>query len=158
MPLVPVCLASELPPGARRIVAHGKVTVGVFNVGGVWHAYRNVCPHAGAPVCEGPVSGTTLPSRVYEYNTGREGSILRCPWHGWEFDLTNGEHLVDPETRLKKIPVELASVCDAPESPGAPDPARPCPSPSALSPGSPDQNLVEFPVELAEGRLFVRLP
>jgi nitrite reductase/ring-hydroxylating ferredoxin subunit len=39
---------------------------------------------------------------VYEYKYGRESEILRCPWHGWEFDLLNGEHLVDPETKLKQ--------------------------------------------------------
>ncbi|MCC2683645.1 MAG: hypothetical protein K0R75_544 [Paenibacillaceae bacterium] len=27
---------------------------------------------------------------------------MRCPWHGWEFDLLNGEHLVDPDTKLKR--------------------------------------------------------
>jgi nitrite reductase/ring-hydroxylating ferredoxin subunit len=35
-----------------------------------------------------------------------EGCILRCPWHGWEFDLRTGEHLVDPQNRLKAVPVE----------------------------------------------------
>jgi nitrite reductase/ring-hydroxylating ferredoxin subunit len=39
---------------------------------------------------------------VYEYSYGRENEILRCPWHGWEFDLLNGEHLVDPDTKLKR--------------------------------------------------------
>jgi nitrite reductase (NADH) small subunit len=148
MPLVPVCPASELPPGARRIVVQGKVSVGVFNVGGAYHAFRNVCPHGGAPVCEGPVSGTTLPSPVYEYNTGRAGCILRCPWHGWEFDLTTGEHLVDPDTRLKRIPVELAASGSAPGTPS---------SSSACS-NSSSENLEQFPVELTEGHLFVRLP
>ncbi len=139
MPLLPVCPAADLPPGARRIVAHGKISVGVFNVAGAYHAYRNICPHGGARVCEGPVSGTTLPSPVYEYNTGRAGCILRCPWHGWEFDLTTGEHLVDPETRLKRIPVELGAA------------TAPCP-------GGASENLERFPVELADGQLFVRLP
>ena len=79
----------------------------MFNVGGEFFAYRNICPHAGAPVCVGKISGTTLPSPVYEYDYGREGCILRCPWHGWEFDLRSGEHLVDPETKLKRIALEI---------------------------------------------------
>jgi hypothetical protein len=58
-------------------------------------------------VCVGKISGTTLPSPVYEYDYGREGCILRCPWHGWEFDLKTGEHLVDPETKLKRIDVKV---------------------------------------------------
>ena len=58
-------------------------------------------------MCVGKISGTTLPSPVYEYDYGREGCILRCPWHGWEFDLKTGEHLVDPETKLKRIALEI---------------------------------------------------
>lgn len=139
--LLPVCPAAELPPGARRIVTHGKISVGVFNVAGAFHAYRNICPHGGAPVCEGPVSGTTLPSPVYEYTVGRAGCVLRCPWHGWEFDLTTGEHLVDPDTRLKKIPVELTD--DSPACAAA-DPTG--------------EDLERFPVEVSSGLIHVRLP
>jgi len=142
MPLHPVCIVAELPPGSRKIVAFGKVSVGIFNVTGAYHAYRNICPHAGAPVCEGSVAGTTLPSLVYEYKTGREGCILRCPWHGWEFDLTTGEHLVDPRTRLKRIPVEVGSL-----SPVA-----------ALACNGQCENLNKFPVEIADGQVCVRLP
>jgi nitrite reductase/ring-hydroxylating ferredoxin subunit len=64
-----------------------------------------MCPHAGAPVCAGLVGGTTLPSGVYEYRLGCEGAILRCPWHGWEFDLRSGEHLTDSRIRLRGFPV-----------------------------------------------------
>jgi nitrite reductase (NADH) small subunit len=102
----PVAQTADVPPGARKLVTVGPVEIGLFNVGGVIHAYRNVCPHAGGPVCQGRISGTSLPSKVYEYAYGMEGRILRCPWHGWEFDLASGQHLVDPETRLKEIRVE----------------------------------------------------
>jgi nitrite reductase (NADH) small subunit len=133
MPLHPVGPVAGFPVGAKRIVTFGKVSVGVFNVDGTLYAYRNVCPHAGAPVCEGPVSGTTLPSPVYEYNVGRAGCILRCPWHGWEFDLTTGAHLVDPDLRLKAIPVEVG-------------------------PEQPADSLEKFPVEISAGQIYVRLP
>jgi nitrite reductase/ring-hydroxylating ferredoxin subunit len=83
--------------------------IGVFNVGGKYFAYRNVCPHAGAPVCLGKICGTNLTSDVYKLEYGREGEILRCPWHGWEFDLLTGEHLVDERTRLKSYEVEVAA-------------------------------------------------
>jgi nitrite reductase/ring-hydroxylating ferredoxin subunit len=26
---------------------------------------------------------------------GKDQEVLRCPWHGWEFDLTSGKHLAD---------------------------------------------------------------
>jgi nitrite reductase/ring-hydroxylating ferredoxin subunit len=102
----PVAKASDIPPGGRKLVRAGSAEVGLFNVGGELRAYRNVCPHAGAPVCTGRVSGTSMPSGVYEYIYGMEGCVLRCPWHGWEFDLRTGGHLVDPRNRLKAVPVE----------------------------------------------------
>ncbi|MEM7504956.1 MAG: Rieske 2Fe-2S domain-containing protein [Pseudomonadota bacterium] len=37
---------------------------------------------------------------------GREGEILACPWHGWEFDLLTGECLTDRK-RLLTYPVEV---------------------------------------------------
>jgi nitrite reductase (NADH) small subunit len=101
-----VAQAGELPPGARKLVRVGGIEIGLFHVGGAVRAYRNACPHAGAPVCTGRVSGTSMPSQVYEYIYGMEGCVLRCPWHGWEFDLRTGEHIVDPQTRLKSVPVE----------------------------------------------------
>lgn len=133
--LHPVCPVAELAPGQRKLVTIGRVEIGVFNVNGEFHAYRNICPHAGAPVCVGKISGTTLPSPVYEYSYGRDNCIIRCPWHGWEFDLKTGEHLVDPETRLKKFPVEVAGVCD-----------------------HASENLDKFPVEIQAGILHVSLP
>jgi nitrite reductase (NADH) small subunit len=100
-----VAKAGEIPPGGRKIVMAGRLEVGLFNVGGEIKAYRNACPHAGAPVCVGRISGTSQPSQVYEYIYGSEGCILRCPWHGWEFDLRTGRHLVDPENKLKEMKV-----------------------------------------------------
>ncbi len=103
----PVARIDEIPPGGRKLVTVGKIQLGIFNVAGKFFAYRNVCPHGGAPVCTGKISGTTLPSLVYEYDYGHQGCILRCPWHGWEFDLRTGRHLVDEGTRLKRIDVQL---------------------------------------------------
>jgi len=100
-----VARVGEIPAGGRKVLVVGKLSIGIFNVAGELKAYRNACPHAGAPVCEGRISGTSLPSKVYEYAYGLEGCILRCPWHGWEFDLRTGAHLVDPETKLKAIAV-----------------------------------------------------
>ncbi len=105
-----VARVDEIPIGKSKIVEvpmWGKtVEVGVFNVGGVWVAYRNVCPHAGAPVCEGRVCGTTAASGVYQYELAKRGEILRCPWHGWEFDLLDGKQLVDEKMKLKSYEVE----------------------------------------------------
>ena len=91
-----VSRVEELPPGSRKIVRIGGREIGVFNSGGTLFAMRNSCPHQGAPLCLGPVTGTTLPSAPGEYIWGKEGRILRCPWHGWEFDMETGVGLYDP--------------------------------------------------------------
>ena len=53
-------------------------------------------PHQVTPLCLGSVTGTTLPSKPGEYVWGMDGQVLRCPWHGWEFDLNTGGGLYDP--------------------------------------------------------------
>ncbi|CAG7627578.1 Rieske (2Fe-2S) protein [Paenibacillus allorhizosphaerae] len=105
----PVMQADELSDGGHKIVEVKGIQYGIYRIDGKYYAWRNVCPHAGAQVCLGKVCGTRLPSLVYEYKYGRENEILRCPWHGWEFDLLTGEHLVDPDTKLRKGMLEVGS-------------------------------------------------
>lgn len=93
-----VATVEEIPIGARKIVSIGGRSIGVFNVGGHFYALRNLCPHQQAPLCEGRVMGTTLPSRPGEYRLGMEGQVLRCPWHAWEFDLATGRSIFDPQS------------------------------------------------------------
>jgi 3-phenylpropionate/trans-cinnamate dioxygenase ferredoxin subunit len=98
----------EIPPGARRIVRIDGRAIGVLNVDGRYYAIRNVCPHHGAPLCEGRIEGTMLPSAPHEYVFGMRNRILRCPWHGFEFDLETGRSLFDPEgMRVKVYPVTV---------------------------------------------------
>lgn len=116
-----VCRVEELEPGERKIVEVNARSIGVFNLHGSFHALRNVCPHQLAPLCLGRLTGTTLPSQVGEYVWGREGEIIRCPWHGWEFDVTTGRSIFNPHrVRIKSYPVVVepaeptASTCSAP--------------------------------------------
>jgi nitrite reductase/ring-hydroxylating ferredoxin subunit len=37
----------------------------------------------------------------------REGEIIRCPWHLWEFEIATGRCLVDPHVRVKTYPVAI---------------------------------------------------
>lgn len=100
---------SELPPGGRAIVEVEGRSIGVFNVNGAYYALRNSCPHQAAPLCLGSIKGMTLPSKPGEYIWAREGEILRCPWHGWEFDLTTGRSIFNPHkmrVRTYEVTVE----------------------------------------------------
>src|SRR4051812_48220610 len=85
-----VCRAEELPTGARTLVEVGGRSIGVFNVDGRLYALRNACPHHGAPLCAGPVTGRMLPSEPQVYQYGDHHSVVRCPWHGYEFRLADG--------------------------------------------------------------------
>ncbi|MEQ7129370.1 Rieske (2Fe-2S) protein [Actinopolymorpha sp. B11F2] len=95
-----ICAVSELPPGQRKIVKVKGRSIGVFNIDGDFYALRNTCPHQGAPLCLGSLNGTTSPSKPGEYIWSREGEILRCPWHGWEFDVRNGRSIHNPHKTL----------------------------------------------------------
>lgn len=103
-----VAPVSELPPGERRIVEVEGRSIGVFNVGGSYYALRNACPHQGAPLCLGSLGGTSAPAAPGEYVWEREGEILSCPWHGWEFDIRTGRSLFDPrKTRVRSYEVAV---------------------------------------------------
>lgn len=103
----PVAKASEIEPGDRKLVEVKRHSIGLFNVNGRFVAALNVCPHELAPVCKGRLGGTTLPSDPGTYRWGRDGEILTCPWHGWEFGLLDGRMLADPRIRLRLYPVEI---------------------------------------------------
>ena len=103
-----VCRVEELPPGERKIVAvHGR-TIGVFNVGGRYYALLNRCPHKASPLCRGILTGLTTGPAPYQYEVQRQGEILRCPWHGWEFDITNGRSVFNPHrVRVRSYEVTI---------------------------------------------------
>jgi nitrite reductase/ring-hydroxylating ferredoxin subunit len=101
-----VAKVSDFAEKNLKIVEVKGMEIGIYRVDGQYYAWRNFCPHAAAPVCAGMVCGTRLPSMVYEYEYGRDQEILRCPWHGWEFDLKTGRHLVDSGYKLRGYPVE----------------------------------------------------
>lgn len=107
MPRHIICRVSELGPGECKIVEVGR-SIGVFNVHGDYYALRNLCPHQGAPLCRGIITGTTQPSQPGEFIWRKDGEILRCPWHGWEFDITNGRSIFNPhKLRVKTYDVTV---------------------------------------------------
>jgi 3-phenylpropionate/trans-cinnamate dioxygenase ferredoxin subunit len=105
-----VATVREIPPGGRKIVEVGGRTIGVFNVAGEFFALRNSCPHQGGPLCKGAVSGFLQATVPGQYTYLRQGEILRCPWHGWEFDIRTGQSWYDPvQTRVRRYKVTVES-------------------------------------------------
>lgn len=105
-----VCPAEDLAPGERRIVEVDSLSIGVFNVDGEYYALNNVCPHQLAPLCEGRITGTVQSDRVGEYEWEKDGQIVQCPWHHWEFDITSGESVFNPhKVRTRTFDVEVVA-------------------------------------------------
>jgi len=116
MPKHVVATVDEIPPGERKIVEVAGRSIGVFNVDGVFYALRNRCPHQGGELCRGHLSAFVSSTKPGEYQRSRHGQILRCPWHGWEFDVTTGQSWFDPrKIRVRAYEVTLEPVeADAP--------------------------------------------
>jgi nitrite reductase/ring-hydroxylating ferredoxin subunit len=101
-----VCAVVDLPPGERKVVHVGKVSIGVLNVDGEIYALRNRCPHRGGLLCEGYMGGTLVPSSSGSYEFRDSDYIVQCPWHRWEFDVRTGETYPTASTfRAKTYPV-----------------------------------------------------
>ena len=88
----------ELPPGARKVILVGRREIVVVNSGETLFAVFNRCPHQQAPLSAGSLAGAVLPTAtVGERRYGMELAVLRCPWHKYEFDLSTGRCLADPD-------------------------------------------------------------
>jgi 3-phenylpropionate/trans-cinnamate dioxygenase ferredoxin subunit len=82
----------------------------VFNVGGEFFAVLNRCPHQGGPLCTGNTLGFLRSAGVGEFVYSRPGEVIRCPWHGWEYDLRTGQSWFDPQRVLvRRYDVSVAS-------------------------------------------------
>jgi nitrite reductase (NADH) small subunit len=83
--------ASEIPVGTIKEVNVDGTAVAVANIAGTYHAINNTCLHRGGPLGEGTL----------------EGKIVTCPWHGWQFDVTNGKSVQNPAAGVACYPTEL---------------------------------------------------
>lgn len=95
--------------GEFVIINAGKHSVGIIRLrGGELKAVRNRCPHKSAPICRGIVGGTWPPSQPGELRFDRDGEVLVCPWHGFEYDLQDGREMYrDMPTRLRFFAVAV---------------------------------------------------
>ena len=77
---VKMATLDDLPVGAAKEVEHEGRVYAIFNVAGTLMVIDGICPHQGGPLAEGMV----------------EGTIVTCPWHGWQFDMINGKVVQNP--------------------------------------------------------------
>jgi nitrite reductase/ring-hydroxylating ferredoxin subunit len=99
--------ADELARGQVRRAEVGGIAVVVMRLAdGTLRALRDVCSHEGARLSEGWLIPRLVASDV-GFPTS-EGVVLRCPWHGYEFDVDTGRCLADPErVRARAYPVTV---------------------------------------------------
>ena len=101
-----VATVDEIPPGQRKLVnANGRDII-IFNVDGEYFAVGNRCPHEGASLCKGRVVGLVEATEPGAYRYSRRGELIRCPWHGWEYDLESGEFMGNRRWKLRKFETE----------------------------------------------------
>ena len=103
-----VAAVSDIPPGGRKLVTVRGRPIAVFNLGGEFFGLLNRCPHQGGSLCEGALTGLVEATAPGDYRYTRQGEILRCPWHGWEFDVRTGQSACDPDKiRTRSYPVGI---------------------------------------------------
>lgn len=107
-----VAEVGALDPGERLIVQLEGREIGVFRRGDEYRSYPNWCPHQGGPLCEGSLTGTqetTFDRKTLEQDTQwiRDGEVLTCPWHGWQFDIDTGNCLSREKIKLPSYPVSV---------------------------------------------------
>jgi nitrite reductase (NADH) small subunit len=78
---VKLATLDELPPGSAKEVEFEGRVFALFNTGGIISAIDGICPHQGGPLAEGLV----------------EGTMVTCPWHGWQFDVRSGKTPLGPK-------------------------------------------------------------
>src|SRR5262245_55511885 len=81
--LVRVAAKTDVMPGAAIAVEVKDQKIALFNIGGIYYAIGGTCTHRGGPLSQGAVAGT----------------IVTCPWHGAQFDVTTGDVLAPPAPR-----------------------------------------------------------
>jgi nitrite reductase/ring-hydroxylating ferredoxin subunit len=85
------CSVNELPPGGRKLVKLNGIDIALFNIGGTVFAIKNRCPHRSGPLIRG--------------FTDAAGGI-KCPMHGWRFDLRNGSSERPAQATVYPVKIE----------------------------------------------------
>ena len=87
-----VALTGDIPVGKRKRVEIKGLRISIFNIGGKYFAIYDTCPHKGtAPLIKGTL----------------DGIAIKCPNHGYRFDLKTGECNIDPALNTRVFPIKV---------------------------------------------------
>lgn len=113
-----VARADELKPGDRKLVDVGGRPIALFNLNGEYFAIGDKCPHEAGSLCKGRIVGLAESDGPGHYRLSRPGEFIKCPWHGWEFDIRTGQSYCDPSAvRVRSYDAAIASGRDVVKGP-----------------------------------------
>ena len=106
----PVGRVEEFTEGSRRVISCDGTEIGVFKIHGEFVAWYNQCSHRQGPVCQGRIYQKVIEPVDAEQRTrmlafDENETHIVCPWHGYEFHLSDGVHVADKRLRLQKFEV-----------------------------------------------------
>lgn len=76
---------------STELVMHGRI-IALFNVEGDYFALDGICPHQGGPLGQGAI----------------HGCVVSCPWHGWEYDVHDGQHQSISSLKHISLPIRIS--------------------------------------------------
>ncbi|MBM4075761.1 MAG: Rieske 2Fe-2S domain-containing protein [Planctomycetes bacterium] len=86
-----VASIDEIPQGTgKEFVVSGRI-VALYHIDEHFYALDGICPHAGGPLAQGKLSGC----------------VVTCPWHGWQFDVTTGQHCLNAQLKQTRFDVVI---------------------------------------------------
>jgi nitrite reductase (NADH) small subunit len=100
-------LAEAPAHGERRMIEVGGRRVGLFRVRDELHALADRCPHRGAPLCSSGRIATGIELRDGRPALAEPDTLVRCPWHKWDFDIATGRCAVDARLRVRRYAVHV---------------------------------------------------
>lgn len=100
-------LADAPAQGERRMIEVGGHRIGLFRVGDELYALADRCPHRGAPLCSSGRVATSIELRDGRPALGEPDTVVRCPWHKWDFDIATGQCAVDARLRVRRYAVRV---------------------------------------------------
>ncbi len=103
-----VAAVTDFPPGTRRLVNVNDRGIVVFNIDGTYFGLFDRCPHNGGSLSQGVLTGLVQSAEPGDYSYVRQGVIIRCPWHGWEFDVRTGQSFCRAiKARARPFPIRV---------------------------------------------------
>ena len=91
-----VAKVDDIAPGARMAVTVRGRPIVISNLDGALYGMMDRCPHQGAGLSQVLQSGLAMSSEPGTAHVERCDEFIRCPWHGWEFDIKTGQSWFDP--------------------------------------------------------------